>query len=248
MLSVYHDHCYCLGVPRGKEGSSVEVIGAAFDSNPATGVPVPMTHRDFQGWLFIVTLTASGSPAGFTMRPHPPMPAKAPRTLREDESRTAAIPDDAPPITARLLRRVPLGELQAAAESWYRRQVVPHVERTVSRARARPAGKASGFRADLEAWSSALDTRPGRQGRPDREYAAVSAMYVAALGTGTEVRDLAAQLGYSTSQIRNSLYAARRRGLLTASPRGRAGGHLTEKAQRLLTEEDLTHGQHRQAP
>jgi hypothetical protein len=38
----------------------------------------------------------------------------------------------------------------------------------------------------------------------------------------------------SVSQIRNILYEARQRELLTDSPKGKAGGDLTEKAIALL--------------
>jgi len=45
---------------------------------------------------------------------------------------------------------------------------------------------------------------------------------------------LSEKLHLSASQVRNLLYEARRRGLLTKASRGSAGGTLTEKALKLL--------------
>jgi hypothetical protein len=80
--------------------------------------------------------------------------------------------------------------------------------------------------------------RPGRIGRDDLWYAQLAAAYVANIGSKTPVRDLAQRLHISESQLRNLLYEARRRGLLTSAPRGKAGGSLTDKARELL---DATH-------
>jgi hypothetical protein len=90
-------------------------------------------------------------------------------------------------------------------------------------------------------WVTGLARRPGRQGRSDLDYARVAAHYVQNLSSATPLKDLAKQLNFSTSQVRNLLYEARRRGLLTAAPKGKSGGALTERARALigtLPEED----------
>jgi DNA-binding IscR family transcriptional regulator len=59
---------------------------------------------------------------------------------------------------------------------------------------------------------------------------------------GHPVDDLASRHNLSASQIRNLMHACRRRGMLTASPPGRAGGELTPRAIALLKED--TDGKH----
>ncbi len=80
--------------------------------------------------------------------------------------------------------------------------------------------------------------RPGRRGRGDGYYAEVAAAYVSRLDSSSALADLADELALSPSQARNLLYAARRKGLLTEAPGGKAGGQLTDKAK------DLLNGQH----
>lgn len=79
--------------------------------------------------------------------------------------------------------------------------------------------------------------RPGRSGRNDRFYAELAAAYVETIDAGsrTPVKDLTAklreqELHYTEPSVRDLIHDARRRGLLTASPKGRAGGRLTDKA------------------
>jgi hypothetical protein len=79
--------------------------------------------------------------------------------------------------------------------------------------------------------------RPGNQGRDDLEYAAIAAMYVRMLGASrTPLRALVDELGpgYTAAAVRAMVNRARKRGLLTSAPPGRAGGELTEKARALL--------------
>jgi hypothetical protein len=90
--------------------------------------------------------------------------------------------------------------------------------------------------------------RPGRAGRPDAFYARWAEAYVDRLAKGSRspIKDLAADPPFqmegfasSTDQqaratIRAILQEARRRGLLTRPPRGRAGGRLTPKGIEVL--------------
>lgn len=86
--------------------------------------------------------------------------------------------------------------------------------------------------------------RPGRKGRADSFYAAVAAAYLDALAMGSRqpVKDAAAALSerwkgeFKDIYIRDSLSEARRRGLLTQPPRGRAGGEFTDKGLQALGE------------
>jgi hypothetical protein len=86
--------------------------------------------------------------------------------------------------------------------------------------------------------------RPGRGGRSDIYYAQAAQDYVAIINKGgpgarTPTKVLAqrapfARLRNSEQAARDTIHAARVRGLLTRSQSGRAGGQLTEKAISLL--------------
>lgn len=84
-------------------------------------------------------------------------------------------------------------------------------------------------------WATELrrTPRPGRRGRDDRWYADLAKAYVDS-GSRTPVKDLSEGLNLSASQVRNLLHEARRRGLLTRSAKGKAGGVLTDSAKELL--------------
>lgn len=118
-------------------------------------------------------------------------------------------------ITTRMLRQIRTGDLYAAL-----------------RAASRQAGAYVGVTPDVS-----VGTRVGRRGRGDRYYAVWAAEYVEALTRSVRpVDDLAQRHNLSASQIRNLMHSCRRRGLLTASPPGRAGGELTSRARDLLEE------------
>jgi hypothetical protein len=120
---------------------------------------------------------------------------------------------DRPVLTARILGSLPLGLYARAAHEactdWQGQRWTPFT--TI---------------VDLK--------RPGPRGRPDVEYAHMAALYVELLGSPAPLKELAAKSIYSSSQIRSFLSEARRRKLLTRSPRGVAGGELTAKAVALL--------------
>lgn len=125
-----------------------------------------------------------------------------------------------PGITTRMLRQLRTGDLIAAL-----------------RAAKRQHEQLFGDGPDLS-----VTTRVGRRGRDELYYARWAAEYVDALARSPRpVEDLAARHNLSASQIRNLMHACRRRGMLTASPPGRAGGDLTPRAIALLEDTD---GQH----
>ena len=80
--------------------------------------------------------------------------------------------------------------------------------------------------------------KPGRRGQPDTYYARVASRYewyCYESDSPTPTKDFASELHLSGSQVRGLLGEARRRRLLTDPPiKGKAGGHLTEKARALL--------------
>jgi hypothetical protein len=87
-------------------------------------------------------------------------------------------------------------------------------------------------------WATTLSTRPGQHGRDELDYALVAAKYISHLGSRQPVVDVAEELYLSTSQVRNILYEARTRGLLTGKGQGKPGGELTPKALDLLRHND----------
>jgi hypothetical protein len=124
--------------------------------------------------------------------------------------------------SARLLRRVPFGELVSDAREVLIRRVetmpdLPGLER-------------------VRALAAALGERPGRRGRQDIEYARIAREYVARLDEPAPVKALSDALFLTEQRTRNVLMEARQRGLLTTPPKGRAGGKLTAKALTILKE------------
>ena len=128
-------------------------------------------------------------------------------------------------ITTRMLRQLRTGDLIAAL-----------------RAAARQSSRYFGVSPELP-----VPTRVGRRGRDEMYYARWAAAYADALARSPQpVADLAARHNLSPSQIRNLMHACRRRGMLTASPPGRAGGELTQRAVQLLKEDSS--GKHQETP
>lgn len=89
--------------------------------------------------------------------------------------------------------------------------------------------------------------RPGRRGSDPLVYATWAARYVAALRVDERrparemVRQLTERGEYVTlKQVTNAVHRARRLGMLTPTPAGRAGGQLTARAVELLQAAGLT--------
>ena len=133
------------------------------------------------------------------------------------------------PLTARLVHALPLGALERRA----RRAVLEETQPFLA-PKYRTTGYARSVTQLVESVQRTM--RPGRRGRPIAEYAALAARYVELLKEGRGLPGLARDIHLSDSQVRNLLYAARQKGLLTAAPKGKAGGELTEKAKQLLAE------------
>lgn len=78
--------------------------------------------------------------------------------------------------------------------------------------------------------------RPPVSGRSEQGLAEWAQRYVEVLPSakGRPIAALAEQFNYSTTHVRDVIARARREGFLTPTPRGRAGGELTDKARMLL--------------
>jgi hypothetical protein len=120
-------------------------------------------------------------------------------------------------ITVDVLRSLRVGPLHAAVRAWL--QLPPN----------------AGPGIDVDRNELGGPRRPGRRGRPDSFYAEWAARYVTAMREeGPPLPRLREEYDFDMSTIRGFLYEARRRGLLTRAPSGRAGGELTAKARGLL--------------
>jgi len=133
------------------------------------------------------------------------------------------------PISARLLRRVPFGELERVARHSLRWELAVRWHHEHPDVRASLGDGGQRLRSSL-----AAAQRPGRRGRDDAAYASLANEYVKRLSSATPVKDLAAELDYSDDRVRNMLAEARRRKLLTRPSPGKSGGQLTDKAIALL--------------
>ena len=82
-------------------------------------------------------------------------------------------------------------------------------------------------------------TRPGPPDKSRRTLALLAARYVALIEAGERAptKALAEELNYSPVTINEQLRKARNAGLLTAAPKGKAGGRLTAKAKKLLEDD-----------
>lgn len=120
-------------------------------------------------------------------------------------------------MTARLMRQFPLGFVYERVRQQLREQG--------------PSFLSSD-------WRAAGSSRQGRRADGDESYALLAAQYVELLSAGDDhpVLTLAERLHLTDSSVRARLNRARKRGLLTASQPGRAGGDLTAKARSLLAE------------
>lgn len=188
---------------------------AAWDADPEADLEVVVLHPDYPGWRFRVTFSAAGQPVGFSV--------KADQVMEPRFGGRRSRPMPPPPITARWLRDLPVGVIQEVAR-------LGIVDRSTQVRFLEDSG-----------WAETLRraARPGRGGRDDFYFASVAADYVAALRKNSRnpVAALASMRGVSPATVRNLVHEARRRGLLTPSLAGRAGGELTEKAKALLREQ-----------
>jgi hypothetical protein len=159
-------------------------------------------------------------------------------------------------LTARVLRQLNIGAFGPMMDAMATevRQIVALMRQGMEQENETPEGlEALGSELD---WSNAVGSGPaipraqwqkelrwlrrhvgGRQRIPDGHYAAIAQRYVEVIRNGERhpVKRVAEELRWNTPRVRDAIHHARRRGLLTCSPKqGVMGGHLTEKAIALL--------------
>lgn len=133
---------------------------------------------------------------------------------------------EVPALSARLLQRVPLGQLDRFAQQWMREFFELWND-------ANPPTAAHAIFPDPLDW---LDLRsdPDAGSVQDVKLARLAQRYLETLDKPTWRRILANEFGYSESSVQTMIARARKRRLLTPVTRGQSGGQLTPKARRLL--------------
>jgi hypothetical protein len=180
------------------------------------------------GWMTIETFVPQGGRrvvASLTVCPAPPSGPVRPKRVIGEPPVDAVVPPSG--ITARLLRRVRVGQSAAFVVADYRRWVRAqfgtdalkrldaHAGRPVQRRKSRRVRRAS-----------------------DAFYAQLSADYVALLEQSVKAptAELATLRGVPIEQMRSHIHLCRRGGFLTDTVRGKSGGSLTPKAHRVLAD------------
>ncbi|MGD9996961.1 MAG: hypothetical protein AB7R77_27885 [Ilumatobacteraceae bacterium] len=159
-------------------------------------------------------------------------------------------------LTSRRLREIPFANLEHLARDIARKSAARRVElagaeavvmnaagEVVERVALEHGGgpgslKQRRAQAEFGALSSTKAKAAG--GRPrlhdDTHLAFIADRYTSCLGLPDPIAEVARVESLSRSQVRNLVARARERGMLTHTPRGRAGGQLTPKAAQLMQE------------
>jgi hypothetical protein len=194
-----------------------------------TGTLVDIIDTDRPGWIFQVGLDRQWRFAAFSVRR---------QGFFGDSEGTPEGFGEA--LTARQLRQVPIGSYEEAAVQYLRQHI----------AYARLSESLPDTNGVLGLLKRSLAADPDTIGLVERreqlasndrdlELARFASEYVELLGsTQHATLGLADRYGYSDDWVRRRLGDARRRGLLTAAPRGKQGGDLTRKARELLKGEE----------
>lgn len=194
--------------------SQLAVASVGLVGDPGQGGRFTVSHRDWPGWVFAVTMNSAGALVGFEMF------AEGAESVRD-----GIPPPEGPELTARLVRTVPFRDLEHAARAWIRRAQGAHASPDAKRRLSMLAGE---------------QPQAGRRSTWGQvEVARLCADYVDLIDAGdpAPVKTLAAQLHRGEKRIRNLLAGARAE-LLTAAPAGRAGGQLTDYAKEILSGND----------
>ena len=119
-------------------------------------------------------------------------------------------------LSAAILRKVPIADIDGGVEAWISdlRQLDPDAG----------LGPLEGFEAHV----------PARGPSSDVKLAQYAEIYVRRRGSRRQMQDTADAAGTSPQQMRNYIYRARKRGLLTKTTTGHGGGDLTAKAKAIL--------------
>jgi hypothetical protein len=156
---------------------------------------------------------------------------------------------EAPPVTATLLRELPFREMTRLARSSLGCHMHWHQERFDEYAamlqRSGLPGARTATTADLMNQAEEQTRRRSPRDKGDQHYAELATAYEDWVATGKPLQALAdEQKIFNVNTLRSQLQEARQRGMLTDATRTKAGewvagGWATDKAKRLLKEDDM---------
>ena len=166
------------GDPLPQRKGAVYLWGMEQGVGPEEGLLVEVGHDDFPDLAFAVTVNALGVPTDFRISPSVGILSDDIAMSRDAKKRTAKRLSrarvDGTPISARLLRKLPIGEgfgLRSDVLAVHGSRAITRFLDAPNRAMAEQARK----------WAASLEERPGRKGRSDHDYATIAALYVAKL-------------------------------------------------------------------
>lgn len=217
---------YYLVMQKRKEGWVPFEPPAYADAVAPLGV-VRLQNERFPGWVFTVQFGQMGEVIGFAI----------------DESDWRA--DEREPLNASFVHGIGVGAAiaRARAIALMTARAATLVTERISPAEAKVLydreGRAilrSDLLADLAQWAALVSERTGTRGKDDVVFARVADEYVRLVegGERAPLQRLAETLNFSASRVRNVVYEARKRRLLTATRPGVKGGRLTAKGRRVL--------------
>ena len=184
--------------------------------DPLKPLWIRLTHNEFPNHDFEIECSWDGRVQGFSVH---------------------TLPNSGATITARFLHEVPMGAFTRAIREFHVRAWNAAVRYATQNGLPPPTGGI------MTPWKEIhINTGRKKSGGPidirdELSLAVLAAEYVELLEHASPASVLGDRYGYSTPRIKDFLKAARKRGLLSDPPfRGVAGGQLTKKAIRLLTE------------
>ena len=202
------------------------------------------------GLEVVLTVNGNGEVEGFEVHVQ-----GSPRSFPEDRGEYGPDewppppdPVEAPPVTATLLRELPFREMARLARSsmgchmHWRQERFEEFAAGLQEAGA-PWGRITAE--DLKNQAEEQTQRRSPRDKGDRHYAELAMAYEDWVATGKPLQALADEREiYSVHTLRSQLQEARRRLMLTDAPHTRtgewaAGGWATDRAKRLLKEDDM---------
>jgi len=191
-----------------------------------------LTSDAMYGWEAVLGLLPGGGVSRFTIQPLGTWPSQFNGILDIDWSPTAP-----GPVVAREVLRLPLRHLELAARGWINTYGSFLTAVDANRAGTdRPSRDALRETIDLATGLGAEPRRPGRRGHAPEFLARVAHVYAFAVERGEKgvVNTIARSENVTPGTVHGWIQTARRRGYLTAAPKGRQGGQLTDLAREVL--------------
>lgn len=179
------------------------------------------------GVVAVVTMSLDGTALGCELHVDGTAASYPPYGIDDFEYETPPGPLNDLSIGARTMREIPWGELVTVARPFLRAEAELRLDVMAQRGD-------HGLAQIQERALREPGRRPGRRGHADEHFAQLAVAYEEWQRANKPLAALAEQFSYSESGLRAAIATARRKGFLTPTQRGRAGGEATNKAKELL--------------